>query len=164
MMKTPTSSKRSASLLGLSSWAIGECCSARGERPHGRIFLGQHMLLYMISWRAKGQEYMSVLVVDSDAEQPRLTPHLLPCEIAYTGPAPVSTYFKTREAAEPEQQEAHFRGRRLLGKSLPLPEACAFAAPPCRACCAARVPPPHLPVHIRRASPAPCSRTLWRQA
>ena len=65
---------------------------------------------------------MSVLVVNSEAEQQRVTPHLLPCEIAYTGPAPVSAYFKTHEAAEPGHLEAHFRGRRLLGKSLPLPE------------------------------------------
>lgn len=47
------------------------------------------------------------------------TVHLLPCEIEYTGPAPVSQYFKPKPAAKKGAaegtMEACFRGRQLRG-------------------------------------------------
>lgn len=44
----------------------------------------------------------------------------LPCEIQYTGGAPISTYFVVKEDAE--GKEATFRGRLLKGEVISLPE------------------------------------------
>ncbi|XP_002969243.2 ribonuclease H2 subunit C isoform X2 [Selaginella moellendorffii] len=52
--------------------------------------------------------------------------HHLPCSIAHNGPANVSAYFGSKstgaKADGMEIQEAAFRGRRLLGSTLPLPQ------------------------------------------
>ena len=53
--------------------------------------------------------------------------HLLPCKVAHTGPAPVSSYFEVRKdedsdhAGAGEFLEARFRGRMLKGKVVSLP-------------------------------------------
>lgn len=44
----------------------------------------------------------------------------LPCEIQYTGGAPISTYFVVKE--DEEGKEATFRGRLLKGEVISLPE------------------------------------------
>ncbi|RYH21543.1 hypothetical protein EON65_20445 [archaeon] len=46
--------------------------------------------------------------------------NLLPFSIEYDGPAPISTYFITR--VEDGTEVAHFRGRRLVKKTVKLPE------------------------------------------
>ncbi|KAH9574481.1 hypothetical protein CY35_01G060000 [Sphagnum magellanicum] len=52
--------------------------------------------------------------------------HLLPCCINYTGPAEVSTYFKPTEMGLNEEgiemKKAAFRGRRLMGSTLTIPD------------------------------------------
>lgn len=66
----------------------------------------------------------------------RETVHLLPCHIKYSGPAPVAEFFQssttqtneTRPKApeesnpEPVVCEAYFRGRKLVGTQISLPE------------------------------------------
>ncbi|KMZ71765.1 hypothetical protein ZOSMA_175G00030 [Zostera marina] len=51
--------------------------------------------------------------------------HLLPCIVRYNGPCPVSDYFKTNitgvEGDGLKVQEAYFRGRRIQGTAVPLP-------------------------------------------
>ncbi|KAH0985142.1 hypothetical protein GBA52_012319 [Prunus armeniaca] len=51
--------------------------------------------------------------------------HLLPCSIKYSGPSSVSHYFKTKptgiESEGLKTQEANFRGRKLQGASIPIP-------------------------------------------
>lgn len=54
--------------------------------------------------------------------------HMLPCSIQHNGPAPVSQFFRPSaqavpgdaEAAEAKVEEAAFRGRKLLGATVPL--------------------------------------------
>ncbi|KAI5077753.1 hypothetical protein GOP47_0007577 [Adiantum capillus-veneris] len=51
--------------------------------------------------------------------------HLLPCSISFSGPAPVSDYFRPRitdsNMEGVELKEAAFRGRKLLGRTTELP-------------------------------------------
>lgn len=63
---------------------------------------------------------MRIDIVPSDKPCATSSAHLLPCEIQYTGPAPVSAYFKP-EAGAYGGQEAAFRGRALKGADIPLP-------------------------------------------
>ncbi|XP_024359456.1 uncharacterized protein [Physcomitrium patens] len=70
-----------------------------------------------------------VMSVESGLEGKRI--HLLPCGTNYTGPAPVEDYFKIKAAGSNEDgivmEEAAFRGRKLMGSRLPLPEGfCGF--------------------------------------
>ncbi|KAJ6889191.1 exocyst complex component EXO84C [Populus alba x Populus x berolinensis] len=64
----------------------------------------------------------------SETEVPNLTGkvHLLPCCIKYDGPSVVSHYFKPKptcvEVEEMKVEEAHFRGRKLQGATLPIPD------------------------------------------
>jgi ribonuclease H2 subunit C len=49
--------------------------------------------------------------------------HMLPCEVQYTGSAPVSQYFKPQPVeGKPQQRVAAFRGRKMCGVALELPE------------------------------------------
>ncbi|XP_050105733.1 uncharacterized protein LOC126585371 isoform X1 [Malus sylvestris] len=54
--------------------------------------------------------------------------HLLPCSIKFNGPSSVSQYFKPKSTAEGIEseglrtQEAYFRGRKLQGASIPIPD------------------------------------------
>ncbi|KAI3824408.1 hypothetical protein L1987_05867 [Smallanthus sonchifolius] len=52
--------------------------------------------------------------------------HQLPCCIKYNGPSPVSHYFKPKstgiEVDGLNVKEAHFRGRKLQGTTVPLPD------------------------------------------
>jgi hypothetical protein len=43
--------------------------------------------------------------------------HILPCNIHYDGPAPISSYFRT-EKQENGQYKSNFRGRELTGKEI----------------------------------------------
>ncbi|KAI9062724.1 hypothetical protein FKP32DRAFT_1677230 [Trametes sanguinea] len=43
----------------------------------------------------------SITISPSDGPLPSATPHLMPFHIAYTGPAPISTYFRVQSAPEP---------------------------------------------------------------
>ncbi|KAI0630816.1 ribonuclease H2, subunit C [Trametes polyzona] len=43
----------------------------------------------------------SIKVSTSAGPLPSMTPHLMPFHIAYSGPAPISTYFRVRDAPEP---------------------------------------------------------------
>ncbi|KAG8462571.1 hypothetical protein KFE25_010396 [Diacronema lutheri] len=47
--------------------------------------------------------------------------HHLPCRVKHTGPARVSTYFHPAERGDTES-ECTFRGRKLVGVRLPLPD------------------------------------------
>ncbi|KAM1234972.1 hypothetical protein ACFX2I_004499 [Malus domestica] len=52
--------------------------------------------------------------------------HLLPCSIKFNGPSSVSQYFKPKstgiESEGLRTQEAYFRGRKLQGASIPIPD------------------------------------------
>ncbi|KAJ6833506.1 ribonuclease H2 subunit C [Iris pallida] len=52
--------------------------------------------------------------------------HLLPCSIKHDGPSPVSQYFKPRKTGVVVDglsvEEAYFRGRKLQGVTVPLPD------------------------------------------
>lgn len=53
---------------------------------------------------------------------PSQVPHLLPCHIKYSGPAPVSEFFKpTRIPSDPSLSEAYFRGRKVIGTEVQVP-------------------------------------------
>ena len=56
-----------------------------------------------------------ITVIPAAEPSPASAAHLLPCDIQYSGGAPVSRYFK------PTATEAAFRGRHLCGVELKLP-------------------------------------------
>lgn len=47
--------------------------------------------------------------------------HQLPCSIKYNGPSSVSHYFKPKPTPSTAIQHSFFRGRNLLGTTLPIP-------------------------------------------
>jgi hypothetical protein len=63
----------------------------------------------------------------ADDRQPAVEVHHLPCKIKYTGAARVSTFFLVSQSADagvgaPEQALSTFRGRRLVGARVPVPD------------------------------------------
>ena len=54
------------------------------------------------------------------AEPKEASVYLLPCEIKYTGNAPVNTYFKPHQTEPDGPVEAAFRGRELKGREVRL--------------------------------------------
>lgn len=44
--------------------------------------------------------------------------HLLPCNIDYDGPAPISNYFQVNASHDEEKFISHFRGRKLVGSKV----------------------------------------------
>lgn len=70
--------------------------------------------------------FAAVVTVAQPADEtpiPECVPHLLPCEIKYSGPAPVNVYFKPSPgAAGSSPLQSEFRGRRLQGSMLEFPE------------------------------------------
>lgn len=65
----------------------------------------------------------------SSPEQ-QVTPkvHLLPCNIAFNGPAPISNYFQIEVSHDGSQYTSHFRGRKLVGKKIDFTESKAAMA------------------------------------
>lgn len=61
-----------------------------------------------------------VTVAAPAAEPKEASVHSLPCEIKYTGLAPVNTYFKPHQAQPNGPVEAAFRGRDLRGREVRL--------------------------------------------
>ena len=61
-----------------------------------------------------------VTVAAPAAEPKEASVHSLPCEIKYTGLAPVNTYFKPHQAEPNGPVEAAFRGRELRGREVRL--------------------------------------------
>lgn len=54
----------------------------------------------------------------SDNNIPKV--HLLPCNINYDGPAPISNYFQIEASGDLSNFTSHFRGRKLVGKKVDL--------------------------------------------
>ncbi|KAI5362834.1 Putative ribonuclease H2, subunit C [Septoria linicola] len=68
-----------------------------------------------------------MLALQPSSKQNPLTPNLLPCKIAHSGPIPTSTrHWTARPCSDPKfpktSQEVHLRGRKLRGKQVKLPE------------------------------------------
>ena len=61
-----------------------------------------------------------ITVLAADQSGPPSEAHLLPCDIQWSGGAPVSTYFKPKDAGN-GKLDAAFRGRRLCGTRLEPP-------------------------------------------
>ncbi len=65
----------------------------------------------------------SLVTIKSADEPTSVAPHLVPCEISYTGPAPVSMYFKPRApAAAGGASEAALGGRPRRGRARERPD------------------------------------------
>lgn len=47
--------------------------------------------------------------------------HVLPCKIAYSGPAKVQKYFTPKQSEDGPDQIAYFQGRRLVGSRINMP-------------------------------------------
>ncbi|KAK3353672.1 ribonuclease H2, subunit C [Lasiosphaeria hispida] len=63
-----------------------------------------------------------VLTLKSPEEPPKTTPHLLPCRVHHTGPVdPVEAFWEPKHADD-GTTTAYFRGRKLHGKTVKLPE------------------------------------------
>ena len=70
---------------------------------------------------AHAQRMDSCVTVAAPAAEPKeASVHSLPCEIKYTGLAPVNTYFKPHQAEPNGPVEAAFRGRELRGREVRL--------------------------------------------
>ncbi|KAL1842135.1 hypothetical protein VTJ49DRAFT_6014 [Mycothermus thermophilus] len=59
----------------------------------------------------------------SQADNPKTTPHLLPCRVHHDGPVePVESFWDPKPSPDGTASTAYFRGRKLCGKSIKLPE------------------------------------------
>ncbi|KAM3424037.1 hypothetical protein BST61_g11412 [Cercospora zeina] len=79
---------------------------------------------------------MLAIQSSSPKQKPKpLQPNILPCQIHHSGPIPIAqrhwnpqttttttTTTSPTQNASPTTQTTHFRGRKLLGKTIPLPE------------------------------------------
>ncbi|EOO03832.1 putative dna replication licensing factor mcm6 protein [Phaeoacremonium minimum UCRPA7] len=60
-------------------------------------------------------------IISKGDNSQKTTPHLLPCRIHHSGPVePIQTYWAPQE--QDGQKTAYFRGRKLHGKTVRLPE------------------------------------------
>ena len=60
--------------------------------------------------------------LDSSRTQKQIPIHVLPCHVAYDGPSKVSQCFKPRiDPADQTISTGSFRGRKLRGRTIPLP-------------------------------------------
>ncbi|EAQ87175.1 hypothetical protein CHGG_03794 [Chaetomium globosum CBS 148.51] len=58
----------------------------------------------------------------SPEETPKATPHLLPCRVHHDGPVEPAKSFWNPKTADDGTKIAYFRGRKLQGKAVKLPE------------------------------------------
>ncbi|KAF2226730.1 ribonuclease H2, subunit C [Elsinoe ampelina] len=64
----------------------------------------------------------NTLVVDSAKAQQKVQPNLLPCKISYNGPVNVSSRYWNSEVETDGSKTAYFRGRKLQGRDVVLPD------------------------------------------
>ncbi|KAF4555461.1 Ribonuclease H2 non-catalytic subunit-like protein [Elsinoe fawcettii] len=65
----------------------------------------------------------NTLTVDSDKSQSKVQPNLLPCKISFNGPVNASSrYWVPQDGESTGLKTAYFRGRKLQGKDVALPE------------------------------------------
>ena len=94
-------------------------CHSRGTRPFLTPVAAQSQLRARSF--AHAQRMDSCVTVAAPAAEPKeASVHSLPCEIKYTGLAPVNTYFKPHQAEPNGPVEAAFRGRELRGREVRL--------------------------------------------
>jgi ribonuclease H2 subunit C len=60
--------------------------------------------------------------LESIAVEKEIDVHLVPCHIAYNGPSNVSGHFIVREDQETQTSVSSFRGRKLCGRRVQLPQ------------------------------------------
>ncbi|RTE70900.1 hypothetical protein BHE90_014704 [Fusarium euwallaceae] len=65
-----------------------------------------------------------ILSIKSDENKAKAVANLLPCRIHHDGPIPSASTYWTPTTAEDGTKLAYFRGRKLHGKSVKLPEQC----------------------------------------
>ncbi|RSL55546.1 hypothetical protein CEP54_009281 [Fusarium duplospermum] len=65
-----------------------------------------------------------ILSIKSDDNKAKAVVNLLPCRIHHDGPIPSASTYWTPTAAEDGTKLAYFRGRKLHGKTVKLPEQC----------------------------------------
>ncbi|KAL2266877.1 hypothetical protein VTJ83DRAFT_4154 [Remersonia thermophila] len=59
----------------------------------------------------------------SQADAPKTTPHLLPCRVHHDGPVePVESFWEPKPSQDGTTFTAYFRGRKLCGKNIKLPQ------------------------------------------
>lgn len=63
-----------------------------------------------------------MLSIDSTRPQQKLRPHVVPCKISYNGPVDTQSRYWDPKSDEHGTQTAYLRGRKLLGKTVALPE------------------------------------------
>jgi ribonuclease H2 subunit C len=64
----------------------------------------------------------SEIHLETTTKETDVAVYVLPCHIAYNGPANVSQFFKPRvESSNEELTLANFRGRKLCGRTVQLP-------------------------------------------
>ncbi|GAB7343200.1 hypothetical protein MBLNU457_1267t1 [Dothideomycetes sp. NU457] len=60
--------------------------------------------------------------ITSSKDSPKVTPNILPCKVSYNGPVNASERYWAIKNDESGQKTTYFRGRKLVGKELNLPE------------------------------------------
>lgn len=62
------------------------------------------------------------LAIDSAKATQKVQPNLLPCKIAYNGPVKAESRYWSTQAEADGSKTTYFRGRKLQGKDVPLPD------------------------------------------
>ncbi|KAF2162738.1 hypothetical protein M409DRAFT_26975 [Zasmidium cellare ATCC 36951] len=65
-----------------------------------------------------------MLAIQPSSSPKQITPNILPAKIHHNGPIPTpKRYWNPQpQSTSPNEQEVYFRGRKLLGQKIPLPE------------------------------------------
>lgn len=88
-------------------------------RSRGKMEMEMEILETEINLSVKEEEEEEGLKIEDVSGKV----HQLPCSIKYNGPSSVSHYFKPKPTPTPSTaiQHSFFRGRNLLGTTLPIP-------------------------------------------
>lgn len=68
------------------------------------------------------REMTTQIQLQSTAVTKEIDVHIMPCHIAYNGPSNVSEFFRVRQDQETQTAVSSFRGRKLCGRRVQLPD------------------------------------------
>jgi len=68
------------------------------------------------------REMTTQIQLQSTAVTKEIDVYIMPCHIAYNGPSNVSEFFRVRQDQETQTAVSSFRGRKLCGRRVQLPD------------------------------------------
>jgi len=109
-----------------------ESTRSASETRFGRICLTVPLLLLQLSVCSKrisphftdysALKSITMYSINNDKGSLKVTPNILPCKISFNGPVNASERYWAIKNDESGQKTTYFRGRKLVGRDVSLPE------------------------------------------